>query len=124
MGIDLIAPVLGGITIAFALGTIAARRSLNRLPAHWQLVTGTVVESEPPQLVTYLTPDGRRVQLRGTLDPTYAVGQSVEVLVDPVDPTRARLVEADRAAARVVRTLMTLGVGFAVATVLAFFTFG
>ncbi len=83
-----------------------------------------MVDAERPQLVAYLTPDGRRVELRGTLDPTYVVGQDVEVLVDPVDPTRARLVEADRAAALVVRILLSLAVGFALATVLAVLTFG
>ena len=38
------------------------------------------------------------------------VGQTVEVLVDPVDPTRARLVAADRAAFTVARSMLALGV--------------
>ncbi len=124
MGLELIPAVLGGITIAFVVGAVAARRSLNKLPAHWKPITGTVVEPERPQLVTYLTPDGRRVQLRGTLDPSYVVGQDVEVLVDPVDPTRARLVEADRAAVSVARLFVILAIGFGLATVLAVLTFG
>lgn len=123
MGLGLIPPVLGGIAIAFVVGGVAARRSLSNLPAHWKQVTGTVVNVERPQLVTYLTPDGRRVQLRGTLDPSYVVGQDVEVLVDPVDQTRARLVAADRAAATVARTLLVLAGVFVVATVLAAIAF-
>lgn len=124
MGLALIPAVLGGITIAFVVGALAARRSLNQLPDHWRPATGIVVNAERPQLVAYLTPDGRRVELRGTLDPTYVVGQDVEVLVDPIDPTRARLVEADRAAALVARILLTLSVGFGLAAVLAVLTFG
>ena len=52
------------------------------------------------------------------------MGQPVEVLVDPVDPTRARLVGADDAAASVARSMLALGVVFAVVAVVAFIVFG
>jgi hypothetical protein len=124
VGLEIVPLVLAALAVAFVMWGVQARRGAGDLPDHWRRVSGTVVDASRPQRVMYVTPDGRRVQVRGTLDPTYEVGQDVEVLVDPVDPTRARLVEADRAAARVGRTMLVLGAVFAVAAALALFTFG
>ncbi len=124
MGFELIPLFFGAGAFALIAWGARARRSTGGLPQHWLPVTGRVVDAEPPQLVSYLTPNGRRVQLRGTLDPSYVVGQEVAVLVDPVDSTRARLVEADRAATSVARTLLILGVVSAVAAVLSVIAFG
>ncbi|MGJ9423186.1 DUF3592 domain-containing protein [Aeromicrobium sp. CF3.5] len=124
MGLELIPLLFAAGAVAFVAWGARARRSVGTLPEHWQRTSGTVVDASRPQRVMYVTPDGRRVQLRGMLDPSYAVGQSVEVLVDPVDPTRARLVGADQAASSVARTMLLLGVVFAVAAVVAFIVFG
>lgn len=124
MGLELI-PLLFAVGAAvFVAWGAQARKTVGTLPEHWRRIEGTVVDASRPQRVMYVTPDGRRVQLRGMLDPSYEVGQRVEVLVDPVDPTRARLVGADRAASSVARSMLALGAVFAVAAVVAFIAFG
>lgn len=124
MGLELIPLLFAAAAAVFVAWGARARQGVGTLPEHWRRIEGTVVDASRPQRVMYVTPDGRRVQLRGMLDPSYEVGQSVEVLVDPVDPTRARLVGADRAASSVARSMLVLGVGFAVAAVVAFIVFG
>ncbi len=124
MGLELIPLLLAVGAVVFVAWGARARRTRGPLPEHWRRTSGTVVDASPPQRVMYVTPDGRRVQLRGMLDPSYAVGQSVEVLVDPVDPTRARLVGADQAASSVARSMLIVGAGFAVAAVVGFIAFG
>jgi hypothetical protein len=103
---------------------VRTRRAAGNLPEHWLRLPGTVIDASRPQRIAYVTPDGRRVQLRGTLDPSYEVGQVVQVLVDPVDPTRARLVGADHAALSVGRTMIVLGTGSLLLAVVAFIVFG
>ncbi len=124
MGLELIPLLLAALAAVFIAWGVQARRSVGTLPQHWRRIEGTVVDASRPQRIMYVTPDGRRVQLRGMLDPSYEVGQPVEVLVDPVDPTRARLVGADRAASSVARSMLVLGAVFVVSAAVAFVVFG
>lgn len=102
------------------------RRRYRGAPQGWRRVTGTVVDTgdgiAAPPRIEYRTPDGRRLRVPGPMSPSFAVGDEVAVLLDPADPTRARLGLADREASRVVRlllvsgvTLLVVGAGIAVA---------
>ncbi len=110
MGLELL-PVLllvvGATLIAWAF---QRRRVLSRQPQGWPQVTGKVVDvgdgAKVPPRIEYRTFDGRRLRIPGPVGGLWTVGDEVDVLLDPADPTRARLALGQREAARVV-TLLT-----------------
>lgn len=93
----------------------AARRrgELRHLPDDWTRLTGTVIDlgdgaGRPPR-IEYLAPDGRRLRVPGPMTLPHEAGDEISLLVDPSDPTRARLDLTAREAARVVRLLFVTG---------------
>lgn len=95
------------------------RRALGVLPQGWTRVVGTLLESGGTRRVDYAAPDGRRLRLQVPAGVEVPPGD-VDVLVDPKDPSRARLAVVDREAERLVRTLLLTGaVGVVLAAVTA-----
>ncbi|MET1037132.1 MAG: DUF3592 domain-containing protein [Aeromicrobium sp.] len=89
------------------------RGALGTLPDGWRRITGSVIDvgdgmNVPPR-IEYRTPDGRRLRVPGPMATPFTVGQEIAVLVDPSDPTRARLDLTEREAVRVVGLLIGVG---------------
>lgn len=102
--------LVGGWLLGWGL---KRRRSLGGLPDGWRRTPGAVIDvgdgvNVPPR-IEYRTPDGRRLRLSGPMATPFTVGQEVTVLLDPADPTRARLDLTEREAARLVRLLVLVG---------------
>jgi hypothetical protein len=102
--------VVGGWLVWWGL---RRRGILEHLPRDWRRVTGTVVDAgdgvrRPPR-IEYVAPDGRRLRVPGPMSLPCGVGDDVGVLIDPSDPTRARLDLTAGEAARVVRLLLVTG---------------
>lgn len=95
------------------------RGSLGRVPTDWRPVQGTVIdvgdgETVPPR-IEYRIPDGRRLRVPGPLATPFALGDEVAMLLDPADPTRARLDITEREAVRLVAILVATGAVLVVA---------
>jgi hypothetical protein len=92
---------------------IRRRSALGRLPDGWRRVTGSVIDvgdgGDTPPRIEYRTPDGRRLRVPGPMATPFEVGQEIAVLIDPADPTRARLDLTEREAARLVTLLVSVG---------------
>ncbi|MGA8987965.1 DUF3592 domain-containing protein [Aeromicrobium sp.] len=98
--------VLGAVLVGWGL---RRRAALGLLPGGWLPVTGTVVDAIDRTRIEYRTPDGRRLRLQAPVGAAYTAGAEVEILVDPQDPSRARLAEVDDIASRLVVGLVALG---------------
>ncbi|MFI5429138.1 DUF3592 domain-containing protein [Aeromicrobium sp. UC242_57] len=68
---------------------------------------GEVGRREPR--IEYRAPGGRRLRIPGPSSVTYTMGQQVAVLIDPLDPSRARLDVTEREAELVVTILLVTG---------------
>jgi hypothetical protein len=103
--------VLGGWLVWWGL---RRRRGQVRLPDGWLRIDGTVIDvgdgAAVPPRIEYRSPDGRRLRVPGPMATPFTVGQAIAVLVDPSDPTRARLDLTDQEAARLVVLLVTVGI--------------
>ena len=102
--------VVGGWLVWWGL---RRRGALEHLPQDWRRVAGTVIDggdgaSRPPR-IEYVAPDGRRLRVPAPMSLPFGVGDEVGVLIDPSDPTRARLDLTAQEAARVVRLLLVTG---------------
>lgn len=92
---------------------VRRRGALGTLPDGWRRVSGSVIDvgdgvAAPPR-IEYRTPDGRRLRVPGPMATPFAVGQEIAVLIDPLDPTRARLDLTEREARRLVVLLIAVG---------------
>jgi hypothetical protein len=89
------------------------RGALDHLPHDWPRVAGRVTDpgdgSSRPARIEYVAPDGRRLRVPGPASVTFGLGDEVGVLIDPDDPTRARLDLVAREATHVVRLLLGSG---------------
>ncbi|MET0447856.1 MAG: DUF3592 domain-containing protein [Aeromicrobium sp.] len=89
------------------------RGALGGLPEGWRRVSGSVIDvgdgAVAPPRIEYRTPDGRRLRVPGPMATPFTVGQEVAVLIDPTDPTRARLDLTEQEAVRVVWLLIGVG---------------
>lgn len=89
------------------------RGAVSHLPQDWRRVPGTVLDlgdgvSRPPR-IEYGAPDGRRLRVPGPMSLPYGVGDEIAVLIDPADPTRARLDLTEREAGQVLKLLLGTG---------------
>ncbi|MRK02623.1 hypothetical protein GEV27_13970 [Aeromicrobium sp. S22] len=100
--------LVGGAVLVWWAWT--RRRALALRPSDWLPVTGSVVGSGASRRVEYLSPEGRRLRIQVPEDALVPADGPVGLFVDPRDPSRARLAEPDRVAARLVRQLLLLGV--------------
>jgi hypothetical protein len=89
------------------------RKGLGKQPTGWRRMAGSVIDVGDgvvvPPRIEYRTPDGRRLRVPGPMATPFTVGEEVAVLVDPTDPTRARLDLTEREAERVVTLLLAVG---------------
>lgn len=83
------------------------------MPQGWLQVIGVVIDvgagpAIPPR-IEYRAPDGRRLRVPGPPTSDFAIGDEVLVLLDPLDPSRARLDVTEREAQLVVSMLVGTG---------------
>ncbi|AWB91049.1 DUF3592 domain-containing protein [Aeromicrobium chenweiae] len=97
----------GAVLVWWAL---RRRRALALRPSGWLPVTGTLVGAGASRRVEYVSPDGRRLRIQVPAGVPLPDEGPVEVLLDPRDPSRARLAEPDVVAVRLVRQLLLLGI--------------
>ncbi|MCW2783900.1 MAG: hypothetical protein JWP74_417 [Marmoricola sp.] len=113
MGLSLLPIILIVVGAWLAGWGLKRRRALGGLPGGWRRVAGTVIDtgdgSARPPRIEYRTPDGRRLRIEGPPATPFSVGDEVAVLLDPADPTRARLDLTEREAARLVTLLIATG---------------
>lgn len=88
------------------------RRARVPLPQGWRTVEGEVIDvgdrkTVPPR-IEYRA-NGRRLRVPGPTSVRFEIGQRVAVLLDPADPTRARLELTEREAQLVVTMLLVTG---------------
>lgn len=113
MGLSFLPIVLIAVGAWLTGWGLKRRRALGGVPGDWRRVAGTVIDtgdgSTRAPRIEYRTPDGRRLRVEGPPSTPFTVGDEVAVLLDPADPTRARLDLTDQEAARVVRLLLATG---------------
>lgn len=108
--LSLILLLAGGWLVWWGL---SRRAAASALPDGWRRVPGTVIDTgdgvAAPPRIEYRTPDGRRLRVPGPMSTPFTVGQQIEVMIDPTDPTRARLEITEREAVRLVGLLVGVG---------------
>jgi hypothetical protein len=113
MGLSFLPAILVAVGAWLTWWGLRRRRALRPVPGGWTRVIGTVIdagdgEATAPR-IEYRAPDGRRLRVPGPLSTPFARGEEVAVLLDPADPSRARLDLTEQEAVRLVKLLIATG---------------